>query len=88
MRLEAIKLWMIAITIRLPLQHFLGQKSFSPQGDDALGVKIFGMKGPDAHFLLIVFAEIKVGNPISFLVCHMDHDPSECFDVAADHRTS
>jgi len=43
------------------------------------------MKGPDAHYLLIVFAEIKVGNPISFLVCHMGDDPSERFDVAADH---
>lgn len=55
---ETIELWMVFITFCLSFQHMFREKSLSPECDKTLGIKMLGMKRPDAHIYLISDAKI------------------------------
>ena len=49
MRLEPIELRVMAIAFGVALENFLGEQGFTPGGDEALGVEVSGMEGPESH---------------------------------------
>ena len=49
LRLEAGQLRMMAVTLGLTGQDFLGQQRLPPGRDQALRVEVAGMHGPQSH---------------------------------------
>jgi hypothetical protein len=45
---EPIELWMVQIPPRITAQYFAREKRLPPEGYEALGIEIAGMKRPDA----------------------------------------
>lgn len=47
--LEALELRMLPIAAGLPAQHLAGEQGFAPQRDQADGIEVARVQGPDAH---------------------------------------
>jgi hypothetical protein len=48
-RTESGELWMMSVTTRATREDFLGEQGFAPRGDQAFGIEVTGMDGPESH---------------------------------------
>jgi hypothetical protein len=60
MGFEKGELRVVAVAAGRTLQDLLGEQGLAPGGDEALGVEIAEVKGPEAHEGKLVYAEIEV----------------------------
>ena len=54
--LKSNQLGMMSISLRSSLKNFLGKETLTPKGNQAFGIKVAWMDGPESHkeFLLLV----------------------------------
>ena len=48
-RTEPGELWMVSVTTRATGEYFLGEQCFTPCGDEAFGIEVARMDGPESH---------------------------------------